>query len=629
MSEKQVIPAPPMPHGIYIDKEGVHVCAAFPNGKECGVMLHNVKTGKEELFLLPESCRNGHVYSALIPCNEEDYDTYCLYRDGHTFMDPYARSILGLETWGVNTKEKDLRGLLNIQAPDFTEDVNPKKPLKDSFLYLLHVRGFTMHVASGVSKNKRGTFAGIEEKIPYLKDLGVTAVELLPAYEMNIVSLDHNPEEGLYVEDGRVLKDVHGKTKVNYWGFKEGYYFAPRKAYACDKDHPEEEFASLVKALHKNGMELVMQFYFPNWISPVLMLESVRYWVYTYHIDGVHLKGERIPTNMLATDPLLQDIKIFHDDFDAKTLFGEKKYCVDAQVAEYRNDFRIIASRFLKGDDTTLPDFVSRMNHTGQDLKRVNYVGNYDGFTLMDLVSYEHKHNEENGENNTDGENNNFSWNCGVEGKSRKKAVTELRKRQIKNILTMLFFSQGTPMLHAGDEFGNSQDGNNNPYCQDNAIGWTDWSQLSKNEDLYAYVKFLIKLRMSHKILHTGEPFTLIDKKSIGYPDLSYHGIEAWRPDLTNYSHAVGLLYCGVYAEETAPFVYVAYNMHWADIKLALPTLPDGLSWKLIADSSASLVDMNGIKCAQTSVKSPSHSVQILISSGSWKPETNGKRQPF
>lgn len=629
MSDFTIQSAAPFPRGCFKDEEGIRISAVFPCGRECGILLADTKSGETRRIVLPERVRNGCVFSAFLTGDVAQYDAYRLFADEHMFLDPYAVRVIGLEQWGANTLEHDLLGRLDAASRTYDTGVRPQIPMNESLIYLLHVRGFTMHAASGVEKAHRGTFAGVMDKIPYLKDLGVTAIELMPAYEMNIVTLDESPAEGLFVENGRVMKDDQGKVKVNYWGFKEGYYLAPRASYASDSEHPDEEIAALIKDLHENGMELIMQFYFPNWITQVMMLDVVRYWVYTYHIDGVHLKGERIPTTLIALDPLLQDIKIFHDDFDRRALHESLKTPVCASVAEYRNDFRITASRFLKGDDATLTYFVSQMNHIEVDCGVVNYVGNYDGFTLMDLVSYDHKHNEDNGEQNRDGEDHNFSWNCGVEGKSRKKAVMELRKRQIMNILTMLFFGKGIPMIHAGDEFGNSQNGNNNPYCQDNETGWTDWSQFEKHKDIHAYIKWLFALRKRYKILHTGVPFSLMDMESIGYPDLSYHGIEAWRPDLSSYSHAVGFLYCGVYAEKTAPFLYVAFNMHWGDIKLALPTLPKGLQWQLLADTSMGTFSDTGVKCTQENIKSPSRSVQILISSGDFEPKKDKKRQPF
>jgi glycogen operon protein len=216
----------------------------------------------------------------------------------------------------------------------------------------------------------------------------------------------------------------------------------------------------------------------------------------------------------------------------------------------------------------------------------INYICDYEGFRLSDLVAYEHKHNEENGENNKDGTDNNLSWNCGIEGRTRKHNILELRQKQMKNILTMLFLSQGVPLLFSGDEFGSSQGGNNNPYCQDNETGWVDWKAFDKNKDLFDYVMFLVRLRFSHKMLHNATPFKLMDYISCGYPDISCHGKEAWRPDLSGYSHVLGMLYCGLYEKsEDKPFIYVCYNMHWQKMEFALPKLPEGLKWTVLSDT--------------------------------------------
>ena len=225
----------------------------------------------------------------------------------------------------------------------------------------------------------------------------------------------------------------------------------------------------------------------------------------------------------------------------------------------------------------------------GCDHGIINYICNYEGFRLADLVSFEHKRNEENGENNKDGTDENFSWNCGIEGRTRKKGILDLRNRQMKNILSMLFLAQGTPMIFSGDEFGNSQSGNNNPYCQDNEIGWVDWKAYDKNKDIFGYVRYLVNMRKSHVVFREPAPFKLMDYISCGYPDFSCHGREAWRPDFTAQSHVLGLLYCGFYDKksENEPFLYVCYNMCWNESEIALPKLPDGKSWKLISDTAS------------------------------------------
>ena len=305
-------------------------------------------------------------------------------------------------------------------------------------------------------------------------------------------------------------------------------------------------------------------------------------------MDGFHLKGARIPKKLIFKDPLFTDAKIWYDWFDYEDYHRESED-QKKSLASYNTAFLYASRRFLKGDDNSCGDFLKAMLLNNSEYGNVNYVCDYEGFRLADLVSYEHKHNEENGENNKDGTDENHSWNCGIEGRTKKRSILELRTRQMKNIMTMLLLSQGTPMIFSGDEFGNSQGGNNNPYCQDNETGWVDWKALDKNRDLFDYVNFLIGLRKKYKILHSEKPFKLMDYISCGYPDLSCHGREAWRPDLSGHSHILGMLYCGLYEKNSKePFIYACYNMHWTDAELALPKLPDGYEWELLSDTAQS-----------------------------------------
>ena len=272
------------------------------------------------------------------------------------------------------------------------------------------------------------------------------------------------------------------------------------------------------------------------------------------------------------------------------------------------------------------------MHLNAADHGTINYICNYDGFRLSDLVSYEHKHNEANGEENCDGQDENCSWNCGVEGPSRKKSICQLRNRQIRNILTMLFLAQGTPMLFGGDEFCNSQDGNNNPYCQDNPTGWIDWSAKNHNEEIFNYVLFLSKLRANSPLFHQSHPFRLMDHLACGYPDFSYHGVEAWRPDLSDYSHSIGMLYCGFYTPEEADhsFYYIAYNMHWKPVTFALPRLPDQMKWYLLSDTaSGQISETPELLLHQEQVLCDARSVCIYVGKGECKLPKVRERQAF
>ncbi len=595
----------PYPLGCYIDYDrSLVVRSVFKENKHCGITLYpsDKKSGLHSIRIeLPKTVKNGSIYSARIFGIENiaDYETYNYYFDDNYFCDPYAKQFYGLEKFGKDVEDSDIRAKLDNKADcktskdtfNLDDDDHEFIPYEDSFVYLLHVRGFTRSASSGVSPAVRGTFAGIIEKIPYLKSLGVTAVELMPAYEMNEIEhpykkTDKRIAKPLYSKDGHISSNNSVSLKLNFWGYKKGYYFAPRSSYCADPSDCENEFKTFVKTMHKNGLEVIMQFYFKDDESGTLIIDALRFWRCTYHVDGFHLKGSVLPIKLITNEPLFTDIKVFYEWLDYGDIYkGEEPS--KRLLADYNNAFLYNCRRFLKSDDNSAADFMKIMISNGPDHGIINYICDYEGFRLSDLVSYEHKHNEENGENNKDGTDDNFSWNCGIEGRTRKHDILSLRKKQMKNALTMLFFSQGTPMIFSGDEFGNSQGGNNNPYCQDNETGWVDWREKEKNSDLFEYVQFLSKLRFGNRILHVEKPFSLMDTISCGYPDLSFHGREAWRPDLSGHSHMLGMLFCGLYEkkEKASPFIYVSFNMHWTPQEMALPKLPEGLKWKLLSDT--------------------------------------------
>ena len=627
-----IIKEKPYPLGCYIDYDkSLVVRAVFDDSKQCGITLYS-DSGKnpEEKSLtikLSNDVKRGRIYSARIKGieNIDEYNSYNYFEGESYFCDPYARHVLGLESFGKDVKTSDIRAKLENKAMiraaqnefNWGKEASPHIPYENSFIYLLNVRGFTQSSSSGVASAKRGTFSGIIEKLPYLKSLGVTTLELMPVYEMNCV--ENSLKElgnGIYSKNGSIVDKTSIKPKINFWGYKKGYYFAPRASYCENPQDAENEFKNFVKTLHDNNMEVVLQFFFNENENESMIIDALRFWRCNYHVDGFHLKGARIPLTLITRDPLFDDVKIWHEWFDYGQMFGAGKPR-ERLLSEYNNTFLYASRRFLKSDDNTAGEFLKVMTSNSAEHGVINYICDYEGFRLIDLVSYEHKHNEENGENNKDGSDNNLSWNCGIEGRTRKHTILELRKKQIKNILTMLFMAQGTPMIFSGDEFGNSQGGNNNPYCQDNETGWVDWKALDRNQDIFEYVKFLVGLRFSHNVLHYKAPFKLMDYLSCGYPDLSCHGKDAWRPDMSGYSHILGMLYCGLYDDSSKdkPFIYICYNMHWMKSDFALPKLPDGLRWKMLSDTSAEEVLSNAIYKADTEKDTLSErSVRIYIS---------------
>lgn len=577
----------PYPLGAHC--EGDYIRLAFVSAKEsCGVLIYDKKNGKliDKVAFSPMN-RVGNVHCAYITGYKASEISYQFYEEDKVIPDKNAAIFVGKAVYGKERTEDDLKAGFLTEDFDWQNDRNPHVPYKDSICYLLHVRGFTKHTSSKVSH--KGTFCGILEKLPYLQEIGVTTVELQPAYEfLEIPSREERKKELPYLAAEEDL-DVLPVGKLNYWGYKNGYYYAPKAAYGV-KD-ASVEFKELVREFHRNGMEIIMQFYFPKEMSSAEIPAILRYWVLEYHVDGFHLMGENIPVNLLAGEPVLADTKLWYYGFDADVVDADGKLCRYDRLASYQDEYLYTMRKFLKGDEDMVKSVAYHMRHIPKGMGRIHFMSNYYGMTLMDMVSYDRKHNEDNGEGNRDGNDYNCSWNCGEEGKTRRKKVNDLRKCQIKNAMTMMMFSQSTPLIFMGDEFGNSQNGNNNPYCQDNNTTWVDWSLIQKNQDIYCYWKDLVALRKNHPILHPAQETQSMDYMACGYPDLSYHGQHAWRPQIESYSRYLGIMYCGKYAqvseEEEDSFFYVAINMYWENQEVGLPKLPKGLKWSIVMNTNA------------------------------------------
>ncbi len=449
---------------------------------------------------------------------------------------------------------------------DWGESKRPELSYEDMIVYLAHVRGFTMHASSKV--RGKGTFYGMMQKIPYLKELGITTVELQPIYE---------------------YEELDKKGKVNYWGYQKGYYYAPRACYSYRAD-AVGEFKALVKAFHEQGMEVILQFYFPEEVPRMEIPNILKYWSLTYQVDGFHLMGDNIPAKELAADVILSRRKLWYYDFPVEELYLGKEKPAKRVLASYQDGYMYDMRRLLKGDEGCIYNGVKRMTYNPKGRATINFLTNYFGMTMWDAVCYERKHNEENGEKNKDGNDYNATWNCGVEGAARKKQIISLRKKQYKNAFALLMLSQGTPLFFMGDEFGNSQKGNNNPYCQDNEITWLNWNDINRNKELYSYVKELIALRKSLPVLHMEKECMLMDYLSCGYPDLSFHGEEAFKPSWEYFSRQAGLLYCGDYVGEKGTLVYLAINMHWEEERFACPKLRKGMDISCIFTTDADCV---------------------------------------
>lgn len=583
MTEKKM-QIKPYPLGAHRESDNIRF--SFVSEKQsCGVIIYDKVTGKKikKLPFLPQE-RMGRVHCKYLQGIKPEDISYQFYEEDTIIPDEHARGFAGKARYGKPRDEKDLKAVLIEDDFDWENDKNPKLSYSQSVFYCMHVRGFTKHSSSKVLH--KGTYLGVVEKIPYLKESGITTLELQPAYEfMEIMSEQECKKDAAYIttDTGHLL--LEHKSKLNYWGYKKGYYYAPKASYAFG-DNPSVEFKTMVKELHKNNMEVIMQFYFPKEAHRGKIAEILRFWVLEYHVDGFHLMGDDIPTILLAKDAALADTKLMYYSFNTEEIYGQEEQPVQPNLAEYRDDYLYTMRRFLKSDEDMLSRVLEEMRYIPQKTGRIHYMSNYYGLTLMDMVSYDRKHNEDNGEENRDGNDHNCSWNCGEEGNTRKKKIISLRKRQIKNAMCLLALTQSTPLIFMGDEFGNTQFGNNNPYCQDNKIAWLDWRELEKNQEIYSFWKSMMELRRNHPILHPEKELRIMDYIACGYPDLSYHGQNAWRPRLEGYNRHIGLMYCGMYAKKDRfhddDFFYVAINMHWEPHELAMPKLPKGMLWQKI-----------------------------------------------
>lgn len=564
---------------------GIHV-SAVAAAKACSLLLFvkEDKNGKEARFRevrnipFPEEGKTGHVWSMTLNGAFDDL-YYAFEADGKRFSDPYGRSFAGRERWGRLSHAKRLL-LSPVAEPEF--DWQGDRPLhipyEDCIVYRAHVRGLTKHASSGTEH--RGTFRGVVDKIPYFKELGITTLELLPPVEFQEVMMPENVEGNPYG-----MSEPTGR--LNYWGYAKAGMFAPKASYADPGTNPVTEFKYMVRELHKAGLEVVPELYFSGKEVPEFVLETVRFWVREYHVDGIHLTGYA-PTVLLAKDPYLADTKLWALSWEAeKPAAGEKKH-----LGEYNDGFLIDMRRALKGDEEQMSSLIYRNRRNPAETGVLNFMAGTNGFTMMDMVSYDQKHNEANGENNRDGSDYNYSWNCGAEGHVRKKKIQELRSRQLRNAMLLLFLSQGTPVLLAGDEFGNSQNGNNNAYCQDNEISWLNWNLNKWDQALLDFVKHVIAFRKAHPVFHMKQEPRVMDYLACGHPDISYHGVNAWQPEFENFRRQIGILYCGAYAKkpngENDDFFFVIFNMHWEPHSFALPNLPKNLVWSLAFDTSDS-----------------------------------------
>ena len=646
--------ATPLQNGVNFT---IHTCG----GTSCELLLfHRAQEEPFAVLPFPEAYKIGDVYSMIVyGLNIDEFEyayrvdgPYCpekglLFDKNKILLDPYAKAVAGQRTWGIRWDHTYHARVVKDRF-DWGDMPQSKKELCDLIIYELHVRDFTHHPSSGVQH--RGTFSGLMEKIPYLKELGINAVELMPIFEF---------------DETMNSRTVDGKQLLECWGYNTVGFFAPNSSYAAANEHNQEgtELKTLIKALHDNGIEVILDVVFNhtaegnekgntfsfkgfdnniyymltpdgnyynfsgcgntlNCNHPVvqqLILECLRYWTINYRVDGFRFDLASIlgrnedgsPMNnppllrTLADDSILSNVKLIAEAWDAGGLYQVGSFPASGRWAEWNGRYRDSLRSYLKGDSWNAWDAAWSISGSGDlyggyyDNTHSNYAGYnscvnfltcHDGFTLYDLYAYNDKHNEANGWNNTDGANDNRSWNCGAEGETEDPEVLTLRRRMIRNACAVLMCSRGTPMFLAGDEFGNTKFGNNNSYCQDNITSWLDWRMLEKNKDLFEFFKFMIAFRKKHPVIHKQLPTSVC-----GMDPIHTHNLNAEETDIPRDARTFCVSFAGYDKEKGKDdLIYVAVNTFWEDVTITLPNLHGRGAWHLSVNTYG---DGNGQYC--------------------------------
>ena len=609
------------------------------------LLFHRTENEPFAVLPFPPHYRIGNVYSMIVfKLNIEEFE-YAYRVDGpydpekglifdksKYLLDPYAKAVTGQSQWGKKSPHGQ-HYKARVVKDDFDwEDMHPPLiPMEDLIIYELHGRGFTRHESSGVAYP--WTFAGLMEKLDYLEDLGVNAIELMPIFEF---------------DEMQDYRQYQGETLYNYWGYSTVSFFAPNTSYSASTEYNREgnELKLLIQEANRRGIEVYLDVVFNhtaegdrrgpffsfkgfdnniyylltpegdyynfsgcgntlNCNHPIvhqMILDCLRYWVTNYRVDGFRFDlasilgrnedgspMEKPPLlQSLAFDPILGDVKLIAEAWDAGGLYQVGTFPAWNRWAEWNGRYRDDMRRYLKGDWGLAQAAAMRLIGSqdmyaaeGRKNASVNFITCHDGFTLWDLYSYNEKHNLKNGWDNTDGANDNNSWNCGVEGETADPQVNALRRRMGRNAFALLMCSRGIPMFLAGDEFGNSQFGNNNAYCQDNLTSWLDWRQLETNQDTFQFFRYMIHFRKAHHILRSN-----LSNGACGFPDVSFYGVTPWpRESFQSDEHYVGVLFAG-WERRTGPqLVYVASNAYWEPLEAELPALPSSMNWELAADT--------------------------------------------
>ncbi len=602
--------------GVTKSKTWAEFCFECRKESECKILLYKRNTTDLPVEItVPPEFSKGNLRSVRIDkLDLSEYD-YNFSIDQNEITDPFARRIIGREGWADTKRKAGLYSRYELNPFSWRGEPKVEVLRKDMVLYKLHVRNFTKGLGESVPDS--GTFRGLEKKLSYLKSLGVTSVELMPVYEFEeLLPVEPPKETGSYAywkekkKKGAVKAEDKPKYKINCWGYGAGSYFAPKASFAAG-ECPDAELKSCILKMHKKGMECILEMDFGDCLPAWFILEVLKFWVREYHVDGFHLQGSRIPMDILMQEPYLGRTKLFYRGISEDMIDGQES--AFPRIFVDTDEFMYPCRRLAAGIDGNVWDLANQMKKQNERLGHINYIADNNDFTLADLFSYEKKHNEQNGEGNLDGPDFSLNINCGVEGESSSRNIQRIRLRRMKNAAAMLFLSQGVPMLMAGDEDCNSQQGNNNAYCQDNSIGWKDWKSSRSSKEFFRYIRSFIQFRKEHAILRMEQPMRLSDAKSAGYPDLSYHEENAWITPQHFNRKAIGVLYCGKYAGE-AEDVFIGFNFCNFPKKLALPKQRGRRKWYLAMDTvgkESFLEEQEEVKESWYSLEP--HSVCIII----------------
>ncbi len=592
--------------GVTKQKDSIIFSIQAARNSTCNLLLYPKNDNSVQRISMNSMGNCDTVYTVEIPGLDWKNYNYNFEINGEEIIDTYARRIVGREVWADETrrpreqkeepfvpkreqknisqeltqtdktsirkKQKAKKSVNKIKGSFYFSDFKwkdkeyQKIKKENMIIYKLHVRGFTMGMRGEL--NRHGTVETIERKLDYLRELGITTLLFMPVYEFEeILMLDESKEQ------------EHPKDLINYWGYTKGNYFAPKASF-LGKDHNPDNLKHLIQKMHEKQMECILEFYFPEKTNPHLIIDVFHYWHQEYHVDGFRFLGNPAIAELLAVDGKLSGCKLFFESFREELAQDNQRF--GPELFSYNEEFLYGIRKVLNHQGGSIFEFACQMRRQQNHQGFVNFIAENNGFTLWDVFSYEHKHNEQNREGNRDGNDWNCSGNCGQEGISRKRYINELRKRQVKNALAVVFFAQGIPMIWMGDECVNSQGGNNNAYCQDNEIGWKDWKPTAMGKQITAYVKQLSKIRKAYPMLCSPSPYQFYDYANKGYPDLSYHSDGGWQIDFEMNRGFIGMFYSGAYSglEEN---LYVAYNFQNVSQTFALPK---GMEWKLLLDTS-------------------------------------------